>query len=265
MPQTIFLPLAGGAFLLWRKLKEIRRIAETPEEPAIVADPSRITMEDVTDQTLVTVQLGYGLVHLADERQGASLVTRLTGLRRQMAQTFGFVVPPFRIEDTFEVDPESYRITLGGSVIGQGKLRPGQLLAIDTGQVMHSHKVPGEPTIDPSFRCPALWIDPGSRDMAVAEGYLIVDPESVIATQFHQLLASRAQDLLGPDQVRDLIDHLRDRHGQLIDTITPQPLSLAAVTRVLKSLLADGISLRHALRIFSVSRLRRSKRLNTIG
>ncbi|MEO1969665.1 MAG: flagellar biosynthesis protein FlhA [Sphingomonadaceae bacterium] len=251
MPQTIFLPLAGGAFYLWRKLKERQRIAATVEEPVAAPDPSRITIEDVTDQTLVTVQLGYSLLHLTDERQGATLVARLTGLRRQMAQSFGFVVPPFRIEDTFEIDPEAYRITLGGSAIGSGRIKPGRLLAIDTGDVMHSHDVPGEPTIDPSFGCPALWIEPGARDLAVAEGYLVVDPESVIATQLNQLLASRAQDLLGPDQVRDLIDHLRDRHGQLIETITPQPLSLAAITRVLKSLLADGISLRHALRIFS--------------
>ena len=125
------------------------------------------------------------------------------------------------------------------------------MLAIDTGDVMHSHAVPGEATVDPSFGCPALWIEAGSRDLAVAEGYLVVDAESVIATQLSQLLAGRAHDLLGPDQVRDLVDFLRDRHGQLIETVTPQPLSLAALTRVLKSLLLDGISLRHALRIFS--------------
>jgi len=251
MPQAIFLPLAGGAFMLWRTLKNRREAVANFIEPVAAPDPSKISIDDVTDQTMVTIQLGYGLIHLTDERHGATLIARLTGLRRQMCQAFGFVVPPFRIEDTFEIDPEGYRITLGGTPIASGKLKPGSLLAIDTGEVMHSHAVPGEATVDPSFGCPALWIDPGSRDLAVAEGYLVVDPESVIATQLHQLLATRAQDLLGPDQVRDLVDHLRGRHGQLIETITPQPLSLAAVTRVLKALLADGISLRHALPIFS--------------
>ncbi|MCH2486672.1 MAG: flagellar biosynthesis protein FlhA, partial [Erythrobacter sp.] len=137
------------------------------------------------------------------------------------------------------------------AAIGGGKIKPHHLLAIDTGEVMHSQPVPGEATVDPSFGCPALWIEAGSRDLAVAEGYLVVDAESVIATQLSQLLAGRASDLLGPDQVRDLVDFLRGRHGQLIETITPQPLPLAALTRILKSLLLDGISLRHALRIFS--------------
>ena len=251
MPQSIILPLSAGTFGLWHTLRKRQHAAQNIPEPVVTPDPGHIGIADVTDQTLVTIQLGYGLIHLTDEKHGAPLIARLTGLRKQMCQNFGFIVPQFRIEDSFEVEPDSYRITLGGATIGGGKIKPGHMLAIDTGEVMHSQAVPGESTIDPSFGCPALWIDPGARDLAVAEGYLAVDPESVIATQIHQLLAARAQDLLGPDQVRDLIDHLRARHGQLIETITPQPLSLAAVTRLLKALLADGISLRHGLRVFS--------------
>ena len=169
-------------------------------------------------------------------------------LESQVRNNAGDNYPPFNIERR---DEDSYRITLGGAAIGGGKIKPNHLLAIDTGEAMNSQPIPGEATVDPSFGCPALWIDPGTRDLAVAEGYLAVDPESVIATHIHQLLATRAHDLLGPDQVRDLIDHLRGRHGQLIETITPQPLTLAAVTRLLKALLADGISLRHSLRVFS--------------
>ena len=251
MPQSIILPLSGGAFWLWHNLRKRQEAVDNAPEPVITPDPAHIGIDEVTDQTLVTIQLGYGLIHLTDEKHGATLVNRLTGLRKQMCQSFGFIVPQFRIEDSFDVEPDSYRITLGGAAIGGGKIKPHHLLAIDTGEVMHSQAVPGEATVDPSFGCPALWIEPGSRDLAVAEGYLAVDPESVIATQIHQLLAARAQDLLGPDQVRDLIDHLRARHGQLIETITPQPLTLAAVTRLLKALLADGISLRHSLRVFS--------------
>jgi flagellar biosynthesis protein FlhA len=251
MPQSIILPLSAGAFWLWHSLRKRQEAARNVPEPVATPDPAHIAIEDVTDQTLVTIQLGYGLINLTDEKRGATLVARLTGLRKQMCQNFGFIIPQFRIEDSFEVEPDGYRITLGGATIGGGRIKPGHMLAIDTGEVMHSQAIQGEATVDPSFGCPALWIDPGARDLAVAEGYLAVDPESVIATQIHQLLAARAQDLLGPDQVRDLIDHLRARHGQLIETITPQPLSLAAVTRLLKALLSDGISLRHALRVFS--------------
>ncbi len=251
MPQSIILPLSAGAFALWFGLNKRQKAEEEAPEPIVEPDPAQISIDEVSDQTLVTVQLGYGLVHLTDEKRGATLVARLTGLRKQMCQTFGFIIPQFRIEDSFEVETDAYRIMLGGAVIGSGKIKPDHLLAIDTGDVIHAQNVPGEATVDPSFGCPALWIETGSRDLAVAEGYLAVDPESVIATQIHQLLAARAQDLLGPDQVRDLIDFLKIRHSQLIESISPQPLSLAAVTRLLKSLLADGISLRHSLRVFS--------------
>ena len=252
MPQMIFLPLAAGALLLWRGLKKREDAAAVfVPEPEEKPDPSRITIGEVSDQTLVTIQLGYGLVQLADDRKGAPLVARLTGLRKQMCQAFGFVVPQFRIADSFDIAPDQYRIMLGGAPVGSGTLRSGKLLAIDTGEVLDSHVLAGEPTKDPSFGCDAKWIDEGSRDLAVAEGYLVVDPESVIATQVHQLLAGRAAELLGPDQVRELLDLLRERHAQLIDTITPQPLSLAAITAVLKALLADGISLTHSVRVFS--------------
>ena len=252
MPQMIFLPLAAGALLLWRGLKKREDAAAVfVPEPEEAPDPSRIQISDVSDRTLVTIQLGYGLVQLADDRQGAPLVARLTGLRKQMCQAFGFVIPQFRIADSFDIGPDEYRIMLGGAPVGSGTLRANKLLAIDTGEVLDAHVLQGEPTKDPSFGCDAKWIDAGSRDLAVAEGYLVVDPESVIATQVHQLLANRAAELLGPDQVRELLDLLRERHAQLVDTITPQPLSLAAITSVLKSLLADGISLTHSVRVFS--------------
>ncbi|GAB5348420.1 flagellar biosynthesis protein FlhA [Alteriqipengyuania sp. 357] len=252
MPQMIFLPLAAGALLLWRALRkrELAAAVFVPE-PEEKPDPSRITIGEVSDQTLVTIQLGYGLVQLADDRNGAPLVARLTGLRKQMCQSFGFVIPQFRIADSFDIAPDEYRIMLGGAPVGSGTLRSGRLLAIDTGEVLDGQVLRGEPTKDPSFGCDAKWIDAGSRDLAVAEGYLVVDPESVIATQVHQLLAGRAAELLGPDQVRELLDLLRERHAQLIETITPQPLSLAAITAVLKALLADGISLTHSVRVFS--------------
>ncbi|WP_347303448.1 flagellar biosynthesis protein FlhA [Croceibacterium sp. TMG7-5b_MA50] len=248
MPQTLFLPLAAATFMLWRHLRQERAAATANAiVPEPTPDPARITIGEVSERALVTVELGYGLVQLADEARGAPLVSRLTGLRKQMCQSFGFIVPQFRIRDSFDLAPDRYRITLGGAPLGSASLRIGRLLAIDTGQVGRSSLVQGEATLDPSFGCPALWIDPGARDLAVAEGYLVVDLESVVATHVNQLLSVRAQDLLGPDQVRELIDLLRERNTQLVDTITPAPLSLAALTRLLRALLADGIPLSHPL------------------
>lgn len=252
MPQTIFLPLAAGALLLWHRLRKRQALLSLPvAEEVAPPDPSRVRIEDVTDQTLVVLQLGFALVHLTDERSGAPLVQRLIGLRRQICQSFGFVVPQFRIEDSFDLEPDQYRLMLGGVPLGSGRIRAGRHLAVDTGEVMGTIAVPGETTVDPSFGCPALWIESSARDTAIAEGYMVVDCESVIATHLNQMLARQAHALLGPDQVRDLLDYLRQSHGQLIDTITPNPLPLAVVTRLLKALLEDGISLRHGLRIFA--------------
>jgi len=199
----------------------------------------------------VTIELGFGLVHLADERRGAPLVARLTGLRRQLCEALGFVVPQFRIKDSFDLAPDRYRVVMGGAPLGSGQLRPDRLLAIDTGDAGPGATVRGEETCDPSFGCPALWIEPGARDLAVAEGYLVVDAESVVATHVNQLLTMRPQELLGPDQVRELLDSVRERHSQLIETITPQPLTLAAITRLLRALLADGITLAHPLPVLA--------------
>jgi flagellar biosynthesis protein FlhA len=251
MPQSIFLPLSAGVFLLWRKLRRTKAIAALSVEPEAKPDPARISIDDVCEQSLVTVELGFGLVHLADERRGAPLVARLTGLRRQLCQSFGFVVPQFRLKDSFDLAPDRYRVTLGGAPLGSGQLRPNLMLAIDTGETGSITTLHGEETQDPSFGCPALWIDPASRDLAVAEGYLVVDAESVMATHINQLLGARPHELLGPDEIREWLDSVRERHAQLIETITPQPLSLAAITRLMRSLLADGISLAHPLPVLA--------------
>ena len=160
-------------------------------------------------------------------------------------------MPQFRIKDSFDLAPDSYRVTLGGAPLGTGKLQADRMLAIDTGEAGRLAEIPGEATLDPSFGCPAIWIEPAARDLAVAEGYLVVDAESVVATHVNQLLSARPQELLGPDQVRELLDMVRDRNAQLVETITPQPLSLAAITRLLRALLADGITLAHPIPVLS--------------
>jgi flagellar biosynthesis protein FlhA len=250
MPQTIFLPASALAFLLWHKLRQHQsRPAPVAAEPA--ADPARIALEDVSDHTLVTIELGFGLVHLVDDKRGSPLVARITGVRKQLSQTFGFVVPQFRVRDALDVPPSDYRIMLGGVPLGAASIRPDRILAIDAGDARAQHSLSGEQTIDPSFGCPALWIDVAARDQAIAEGFLTVDASTVIATHLNQLLGDRPQELLGPDEVRALIDGVKEHSSGLVETIYPQPLSLAAMTRLLRALLADGIPIGHPLPIFA--------------
>ncbi|OYW47562.1 MAG: flagellar biosynthesis protein FlhA [Novosphingobium sp. 28-62-57] len=252
MPQMIFLPAAGLAGWLWWTLKKrADRPVPVVVEPVEAIDPARILLEDVSDHTLVTVEMGYGLVHLVDERRGSPLVARITGVRKQLSQSFGFIVPQFRVRDSLELAPNSYRVLLGGVPIALGDMRPEKILAIDAGEASPNHGLRGERTVDPSFGCPAIWIDPAQRDLAIAEGFLTVDASTVIATHLNQVLGDRPSALLGPDEVKAIIEGVKDRSAGLVETIHPQPLSLGALTRLFHALLDDGISIAHPLPILS--------------
>ena len=252
MPQIVFLPAAGIAGWIWWSLrKRSERLAQPVIEAVVPVDPARITLEEVSDHTLVTIELGYGLVHLVDEKRGAPLVARITGVRKQLSQTFGFVVPQFRVRDSLDLMPNAYRIMLGGVGLGGASIQPDRVLAIDAGEANVSHSLRGDATTDPSFGCPALWIDPAQRDHAIAEGFLTVDASTVVATHLNQLLSERPQALLGPDEVRAILDGVRERAPGLVETVHPQPLSLGAMTRLLHALLEDGISIAHPLPILS--------------
>ena len=256
MPQTIFLPAAAIAGAIWWQLARRAARPPAPVEPATEAPaPDHISLADVSDATLVTLELGFGLVGLVDQQAGAPLIARITGIRKQLSRELGFVLPQFRIRDSLDLGAQDYAVLLGGVVIARGAVRPSRLLAIDAGEV---RAVPyaelglaGEPTHDPSFDCPALWIDQALRDQAVAEGFLVVDPATVIATHTQQALLAEAHSLLGPEEVREWIDALKARAPALVEAVHPDPLTLPALTRVLRALIADGIGLSHPQPLFT--------------
>jgi flagellar biosynthesis protein FlhA len=252
MPQLIFLPGAAIAGAIWWNLARRAAappVAEEPAEPEVA--PDHIALADVSDATLVTLELGFGLVGLVDKAAGAPLIARITGIRKQLSRDLGFVLPQFRIRDSLDLAAQDYAVMLGGVVIARGNVRPSRSLAIDAGDVRQGHGLVGEVTHDPSFDCPALWIDPALRDHAVAEGFLVVDPATVIATHTQQALLAEAHALLGPEEVREWIDALKSRAPALVEAVYPDPLSLAALTRVLRALIADGISLAHPQPLFT--------------
>jgi flagellar biosynthesis protein FlhA len=251
MPQTIFLPAAAIASGIWWHLKQRANAPAPINEPVEEVAPDHIALADVADGTLVTIELGYGIVGLVDAQQGAPLITRITGIRKQLSRDLGFVLPQFRIRDSLDLAAQDYAVMMGGVSIARGNVRPGKLIAIDAGDVRPGHGLTGEPTRDPSFDCPALWISPAARDHAVAEGFLVVDPASVIATHANQALLTEAHQLLGPDEVREWVDGLKSRAPALVEAVTPDPLPLAALTRTLRALMADGIGLAHPQPLFT--------------
>ncbi len=249
MPAFIIIPAAAGSgYMAWK----MWRASKLPPPPAIVeaaepTDPSRIGWDEVTDNMQVMIDIGYGLVPLVDERRGGALMGRITGVRRQLSKELGFVVPQVRVRDDINMAPYAYRIVVGGVVIGEDSVSPDEMLALDTGQAVGT--LPGKPAKDPTFGLDAIWISPADADAATGQGWLVVDPGTVMATHLNQALIQNAADLLGPDEVQALLDGLRERAAQLVASLSPNPLPITTLTQVLRGLLAENIPLKEFRRI----------------
>jgi len=221
MPHLVLLPAAAIAgFAAW-KLRQIERRPVAVPMPAAAApvDPSRIGWDEVSDGMQVHIDIGYGLVPLVDERRGAPLMGRITGVRRQLSKELGFVVPQCRVRDDINLSPYHYRILVNGVVVGEDQVSPDEMLALDTGQAVGL--LQGKPAKDPTFGLDATWIASGDADAATGAGYLVVDPGTVMATHLNHVLGTHAADLLGPDEVQALLDGLKERSPQLVASLCP--------------------------------------------
>ena len=246
MPHMVILPAAGIAgFAAW-KLRQIeRRPAPVVIVPVETIDQSKIGWEEVTDGMQVNLDIGYGLVPLADERRGSPLMGRITGVRRQLSKELGFVVPQVRVRDDINLAPYVYRILVNGVVVGEDTVSPDEMLALDTGQAYGD--LFGKKVKDPTFGLDATWVDASDADAATGAGYLVVDPGTVMATHLNHLLGQNAADLLGQDEVQALLDGLKERAAQLVAALAPLPIT--TLTQVLKGLLAENVPLKEFRRI----------------
>ncbi len=246
MPHMVILPAAAIAgFAAW-KLRQIeRRPAPVVVVPVETIDQSKIGWEEVTDGMQVNLDIGYGLVPLADERRGSPLMGRITGVRRQLSKELGFVVPQVRVRDDINLAPYVYRILVNGVVVGEDTVSPDEMLALDTGQAFGD--LFGKKVKDPTFGLDATWVDAGDADAATGAGYLVVDPGTVMATHLNHLLGQNAADLLGQDEVQALLDGLKERAAQLVAALAPLPIT--TLTQVLKGLLAENVPLKEFRRI----------------
>jgi len=250
MPHMLILTAAGAAgYVAWR-LKRAKAVADAaPVIDAPVADPnaeSQISWEDVTDNVQISVEIGYGLIGLVDEKLGAPLMGRLTGIRRQLSRELGFVIPMIRVRDNMALPPHAYRVLVSGVVYGEDEVAPQELLALDSGLVHAS--VSGRAVKDPTFGLDALWIQPEEKDQAIANGYTVVDPSTVMATHVNQILSGQSRQLLGQDEVQKLLDTLQTATPQLVGGVT-KALSLQTITQVLQTLLDEAVPIRDFRRI----------------
>ena len=246
MPHIAFLLLAAGLWGIGHALTKRAKQADVrqPEPEAAVAPPEveEATWQDIVPVDTLGLEVGYRLIPQVDKTQGGELLRRIKGIRKKFAQEVGFLSPPVHIRDNLELKPSAYRITLKGVEVGSGESHIGQFLAINPGMV--SGTLPGTVTTDPAFGLPAIWIDASLRDQAQAMGYTVVDAGTVIATHLNHVITSHAADLLGRQEVQQLLDHLGKESPKLVEDLVPKLIPLATLQKVLQNLLIEGVHIR---------------------
>ncbi|MCQ9056556.1 flagellar biosynthesis protein FlhA [Vibrio parahaemolyticus] len=249
MPHFAFLTLAvaagTGAYLIDKRQKQK---AKEPALPAKAEDGSEpisqreLSWNDVQPVDIIGLEVGYRLIPLVDRDQGGELLERVKGVRKKLSQDFGFLIPAVHIRDNLELTPNSYRITLMGVAVGEAEIRPDQELAINPGQVYGM--IDGEPTMDPAFGLEAVWIREEQREHAQALGYTVVDSSTVLATHLSQLLTNNASQLIGHEEVQNLLEMLGRSAPKLVENFVPDQLPLGVVVKVLQNLLNEAIPIR---------------------
>ena len=246
MPNRLFIAFAGmaAAAAYFARQSEAQKVIDDELEELGDADDEApeadsVLLSDITDYSAISMQLGYGLIGLVDEEQSGSLVSRVTGIRREVSRGLGFVVPGVRIRDDLSLEPNQYRIRIGQTIVGEDIIYPDRKLALP-GDGTHI-QLDGIEVKDPSFGIDAIWIRPEQQAEAEAHDYAVVEPDSVISTHLSQLLTKHAADLVGQDDVQTLLDRLSEISPNLVKSIVPKLIPLHMLTLVLRRLLSERI------------------------
>ncbi|PYF81763.1 MULTISPECIES: flagellar biosynthesis protein FlhA [Marinomonas] len=251
MPHFSFLSLAaclGGLayFLEYRKKQKLNQgtksATKTPAEGSAPAEVRDLSWDDVAPVDMLGLEVGYRLIPLVDKTQGGELLARIKGVRRKLSQDLGFLVPSVHIRDNLDLMPNAYRVTLMGVSLAEAEVHPDKDLAIDPGQVFGS--IDGIAGKDPSFGLDAVWIDPKKRDQAQTYGYTVVDVSTVVATHINQIMHKHAYELIGHDEVQQLLSLLKQYNPKLAEELVPNTVPLSVLLKVLQNLLIEGVPLR---------------------
>ncbi len=266
MPMLPFMTLAGMALFLGKILKDQEAKtghAHGAEAAAAAAPraanagakkgdkaggaapaPAPGSAEDVRkliEMDVFAIEIGYGLLPLADSKVGGELLGRVTGVRKTLAREKGIVVPPISVRDNLELEANDYRFLLRGKPVARGQLLPGRWLAMNVSG--SKVRLRGVPTREPVFNLEATWIDEGEKKTAELNGYTVVDPSSVMITHLSETLKVNAHHLLGRQEVQALVDHLKQSQPALIAELLPDLVSLGIIQRVLQNLLRENVAI----------------------
>jgi flagellar biosynthesis protein FlhA len=249
MPNMVFLLLGGavgGVAYMMQRRRQRREAAPQAAQPVTRPEEGsevrELTWQDVQPVDVIGLEVGYRLIPLVDRSQGGQLMNRIKGVRKKLSQELGFLVQSVHIRDNLDLAPNAYRIILNGVPVGEAEVFVDRELAINPGRVYGELK--GTQTRDPAFGLEAVWIDAAQRDQAQTLGYTVVDASTVVATHLSELLQSHAHELLGHDEVQQLLDNLAQAAPKLVEDLVPKLLPLAVILRVLHNLLAEGVPIR---------------------
>ncbi|MDP5032728.1 MAG: flagellar biosynthesis protein FlhA [Paraglaciecola sp.] len=250
MPHVAFLGFSavvgGYAYYGYWRSKQVDEEPQVssnfPEQSRQPAEIKELGWDDVQQVDTIGLEVGYRLIPLVDKAQGGELLTRIKGVRKKLSQELGFLIPPVHIRDNLDLNPNSYTISMLGVTVGEAELSHDDELAINPGQVFG--KLEGKATKDPAFGLDAVWIKASQREHAQTLGYTVVDAATVVATHLSQLLTNNAYQLLGYEEVQQLLDLLAKNSPKLVEGLVPDILPLGTVVKILQTLLSEGVPIR---------------------
>jgi flagellar biosynthesis protein FlhA len=246
LPKLAFLAVAAGLFVGGRRLSAeapaVQPTELTPGEKKKAEQAQGSDLAQLLRLEDLTLEIGFQLIPLVDEKQGGQLLGRVRALRRHLSGEMGFLVPPVHISDNLRLKPREYLVSLRGIEIGRWQTEGPQLLAV-SGEAGR-RPLTGKETREPAFGVPAIWIAPALEEQAIAAGYSVVDAVTVITTHLGELIRQHAWELLGRAETKRLLDGLNDKHPKLLEELVPKLLTLGEVERVLEQLLRERVSIR---------------------
>ena len=256
MPLLPFAALAAVAGLTARALRKTRADAaatisdraKTAASDAAKANPAADDFRKLIDTDVFTIELGSGLLHLAEKKNGGDLLERVTGVRKTIARELGVIIPPIALRDDLEIEAHEYRFLLRGKETARGRVIPSRWLAMN---VANSQiELRGTATVEPVFGIPATWIAEDEKRTAEIHGFTVVDPASVLITHLSESLKRAAHLILGRQDVQSLVDHLKTTHPTLVAELIPDLVNVGILQRVLQSLLREGVPIKNLPVIF---------------
>ncbi len=248
---TLALVMGGGAWMVQSSQKKaVGEEEERVKKEEVAKPPPPEDVESLLEVDPMEIEIGFGLIPIVDSEQGGDLLDRVGVIRRQTAVELGLIVPPIRIRDNMQLGPRQYSIMIRGIKVAEGEIRPDRLLAMKP-DMQEEDEIPGIRGVEPAFGTPAKWIDKDERSRAEMAGYSVVEPAAVLATHLTEVIRSRAYDLLGRQEVQQLIDKLRTKNSVLVNEIIEiSKVRVGVIQKVLQNLLRERIPIRNLELIF---------------